>query len=92
MYKIVSKYYDMMYVNDESYKSEIDKVISLIDQYKKSEGNTLLDIACGTGAQAAYLQNQFTVTGIDISDEMLEIAKNKVKKAFFVNADMCNFS
>jgi len=31
------------------------------------------------------------VTGIDISDEMLEIAKNKAKDAFFINADMCNF-
>jgi len=92
MYKIISKYYDMMYVNDESYKSEIDKVISLVEQYKKSKGSTLLDIACGTGAQAAYLQDKFTVTGIDISDEMLEIAKNKVKNAVFINADMCDFN
>jgi ubiquinone/menaquinone biosynthesis C-methylase UbiE len=91
MYQIVSKYYDMMYVNDESYKSEIDKVISLVDQYKKSNSNELLDIACGTGAQAAYLQNNFVVTGIDISDDMLDIAKMKVTKATFQNADMCDF-
>jgi len=39
MYKTISKYYDMMYVNDESYRSEVDKVVSLVKQYKKSNGN-----------------------------------------------------
>jgi len=92
MYKTVSKYYDMMYVNEESYQSETDKVVSLVNQYKKSNDTTLLDIACGTGAQAAYLQNHFTVTGIDICDEMLAIAKDKVKNAHFINADMCDFN
>jgi len=92
MYEIIAKYYDMMYVNDESYQSETDKIVSLVGQYKKSECNTLLDIACGTGAQAAYLQDNFAVTGIDISDEMLSIARDKVKNATFINADMCNFS
>ena len=92
MYKTISTYYDMMYVNDESYRSEVDKVVSLVEQYKTSKGNKLLDIACGTGAQAAYLQKHFTVTGIDLSDEMLTIAKDKVKDATFINADMCNFS
>ncbi|MCL2408939.1 MAG: class I SAM-dependent methyltransferase [Oscillospiraceae bacterium] len=92
MYEIISKYYDMMYVNDESYRAEVDKVVSLVEQYKESKGNMLLDIACGTGAQAAYLQNYFTVTGIDISDEMLEVAKNKTKDAIFINADMCDFN
>jgi len=92
MYDIISKYYDMMYVNDESYRSEVDKVVSLVKQYKESEGNKLLDIACGTGAQAEYLQKYFAVTGIDISEEMLEIARNKVREAVFIHADMCNFS
>jgi len=92
MYKTISTYYDMMYVNDESYRSEVDKVVSLVRQYKTSQGNMLLDIACGTGAQAAYLQNDFTVTGIDLSDEMLRVAKKKVKNATFITADMCNFN
>jgi ubiquinone/menaquinone biosynthesis C-methylase UbiE len=92
VYEIISKYYDMMYVNDETYKSEIDKVVSIVDEYKESKGNTLLDIACGTGAQAAYLQKNFIVTGIDISDEMLEKARNKVENARFINADMCDFN
>jgi len=92
MYKTISKYYDMMYVNEESYQSEVDKVVSLVKQYKKSQGNMLLDIACGTGAQAVYLQNHFIVTGIDLNSEMLEVAKGKVKNATFINADMCNFN
>jgi len=92
MYKTISTYYDMMYVNDESYRSEVDKVVLLVEQYKTSKGNKLLDIACGTGAQAAYLQKHFAVTGIDLSDEMLGVAKDKVKNAAFINADMRDFS
>jgi len=111
MYETISKYYDAMYVDDDSYRSEVEKVVALVEQHKKSEGTTtigksttsthshapcgtltLLDIACGTGAQAAYLQEYFTVTGIDICDEMLEVAKRKVRNASFINADMCNFN
>lgn len=92
MYEIISKYYDLMYVNDESYQAEVNKVVSLVEQYKKSKGNTLLDIACGTGAQAAYLQSHFMITGIDISNEMLEVAENKIENAIFINADMCDFN
>ena len=92
MYKTISTYYDMMYVNEESYRSEVDGVVSLVEQYKTSKGNKLLDIACGTGAQAAYLQKHFAVTGIDLSEDMLGIAREKVRNATFVNADMCNFS
>jgi len=91
MYEIVSMYYDMMYVNDESYRAEVEKVVALVKQYKLSDGDALLDIACGTGAQAAYLRDYFAVTGIDISDEMLAIAKDKVKDAVFVNANMCDY-
>ena len=92
IYYDISKYYDLMYVNEETYQTETDRVFSIVSQYKTSAGNDLLDIACGTGAQAFYLQNQFNVTGIDISDEMLDIAKKKVKSAAFMKADMFNFN
>jgi len=91
IYGDVSKYYDMMYVNDETYKAEIDKVNTIVARYKVSNGTTLLDIACGTGAQAAHFQNYYEVTGIDLSEDMLRAARSKVKSAAFIKADMCDF-
>ena len=91
LYNDVSKYYDMMYVNEEAYKSETDKIVEIASEHGVSGGRDLLDIACGTGAQAAYLQSSFNVTGIDLNDEMLKIAREKVKSAVFIKADMCGF-
>ena len=91
IYYDISKYYDLMYVNDETYQTEINRVFSIVNQYKNSAGNELLDIACGTGAQAVYLQNHFNVTGIDLNNEMLSVAKEKVKSAVFMKADMFDF-
>ena len=87
----ISAYYDEMYVNESHYKEEVDKVFEIVNQYNPKT-NTILDIACGTGAQAKYLAERFAVTGLDLSTEMVEIAKRKVPSGRFVVADMCNFS
>ena len=43
---------------------------------------SVLDVACGTGDMAISLAEQScTVTGVDISEEMLEIAKQKTASA-----------
>ena len=42
----------------------------------------VLDVACGTGDMVLELAKQgCTVTGVDISEEMLEIAKQKTSSA-----------
>lgn len=46
----------------------------------------VLDTACGTGAQAiAFAKRGHSVTGIDLSEDMLSHAKKKVKKAYNVS-------
>jgi len=60
-----------------------------------SNGNkTLLDIGCGTGNFALYfLQKSYTVTGLDLSEEMLRHARKKTEsfikngKAKFIQGD-----
>ena len=45
---------------------------------KHVTGTRALDFGCGTGRSTRFLKQQgFTVTGIDISQEMLEIAREK---------------
>jgi ubiquinone/menaquinone biosynthesis C-methylase UbiE len=88
----IADYYDDMYVNQESYQKETDEVDRIIQNYSKTHGNTLLDIACGTGEQAYYLSSRYEVTGIDLSEEMLKIARTKVPGARFVKEDMFDFN
>jgi len=63
----------------------------LIQQYKRSDGELLLDVACGTGNHLAYLQENFDVEGLDNSEEMLSVARNKFPKIHMHLADMVDF-
>ena len=87
MYKEFAKVYDLIY-SFINYQKASKKLIRLIKKYKKSSGNQLLDVACGTGTHLFYLQDKFSCTGIDLNNEILEIARKKVKKANFIQADM----
>lgn len=50
----------------------------IVEKYLK-EGEKILDIGMGTGTLAILAaQKGVTVTGIDISEKMLEVAKNKI--------------
>lgn len=58
---------------------------------------TILELACGTGIQAVrFAQAGFEVTGLDLSYEMLELAKSKAEKAQvqldLVQADMLDMA
>ena len=52
------------------------EVAFLIEQLKLPKGAAILDVGCGTGRHSVALaQHGFAVTGIDLSDEMLEKAR-----------------
>ncbi|MFX0069024.1 MAG: class I SAM-dependent DNA methyltransferase [Candidatus Hodarchaeota archaeon] len=87
MYGELAKYYDLVY-SWKDYKKEADRIRELISVYKKSDGNELLDVACGTGKHLEYLKGDFSCTGIDISKEMLNVARSNVKGVRFIQADM----
>ncbi len=88
----ISQYYDLMYVNQDSYAEEVSQIKMIVDLYKKSSGMQLLDIACGTGGHAMYLKENYNVTGIDLSRAMLDIAREKISDVKFIEADMFNFN
>jgi len=53
---------------------------------------SVLDVACGTGILARELMNMgFQVSGIDISEDMINIAKENTKDNSFIVADMKDF-
>ncbi len=91
LYKKLAKYYDLIY-SWKDYKKEANKIKSLIKKYKKSDGEELLDVACGTGQHLKCLKSNFSCTGIDINDEMLKIAKNNARGVLFKRANIANFN
>ena len=87
----MADYYDAMYVDPAGYEQECKQVVEIAKKYGESGGNTLLDIACGTGEQAKILARHFSVVGFDLSEGMIDIARKKVPEAKFHVADLCAF-
>ena len=60
---------------DETYRFLVDKISG-----KLAMGSHILDIGCGTGAFAKRLAGAgFRVTGIDLSDDMLKLARDNCR-------------
>jgi len=87
LYRKFAHYYDLIY-QWMDYKGESKFIKKVVEEYKTSEGTDLLDVACGTGGHAQYLQNSFNIVGLDINPEMLEIARKKLPEIEFVEGDM----
>jgi SAM-dependent methyltransferase len=72
-----SHYYDLLY-KDKDYKGESNYVQSLLKQYSP-QAVTILNLGCGTGAHDVLLCRQgFVIDGVDMSDEMLIKANEKL--------------
>ena len=92
MFSKSEKYYDEIYaVMGKDYVRESNKVNKFIQKYKHSDGNTLLDVACGTGAHAGPLSKHYKVEGLDLDANMLAIAHRKYPKIRTHLGDMINF-
>jgi len=87
LYYELAKYYDLIY-SFKNYRKEANRIKALISKHKKSHGNELLDVACGTGHHLKYLRGRYSCTGVDISEELLDIAKKNMKGVAFERADM----
>jgi ubiquinone/menaquinone biosynthesis C-methylase UbiE len=92
MYSVSAKFYDDIYAaTGKDYPAEAEKAHKIIQKYKKSSGNTLLDIGCGTGTHANLLSKHYQVEGMDLEPKMLSVARKKHPKIRFQQGDMVNF-
>ena len=91
MYKKLAKYYDLIY-HWKDYEKEAHSIKDLIKKYKKSDGNKLLDVGCGTGKHLECFLDDFSCMGIDINNEMVEVARTKFKDVIFEQKDMIDFN
>lgn len=82
-----SHYYHLLYKNrnDEEARFFID---NLVKKLSLNSGSKILDLACGKGRHAIYLNSLgFDVTGIDLAEESINTAKKAENEmlSFFVH-------
>ena len=90
LYGRFARYYDLIY-SGKDYEKETRIIMDLVKR-AGVKGRDLLDVGCGTGRHAVLLSEKgFKVTGIDLSPEMLKVAKRRSKKVRFLQGDMRTF-
>ena len=73
---LYSEYYDLIY-NDKDYSAESDYISDLISENKPSAAS-ILELGCGTGMHATALSKKgFSITGVDISQKMIDLASQR---------------
>jgi SAM-dependent methyltransferase len=90
MFLATSRYYDKLY-SWKDYRGEAERVVSIIRENLLSQGDRLLDVACGTGGHIEHLKGHFQVEGLDISADLLNLAQQKNPGVRFSQGDMIDF-
>jgi SAM-dependent methyltransferase len=81
--KIYNEYWGLKYC-----QHNLPPFEKLLQQYKILEGANILDLCCGTGHIAQELIEQgYQVTGLDISEPMLQYARENAPNARFIHDD-----
>lgn len=92
-FKDYAKYYNLLY-KDKDYRKEVEYIKSLLEKHSQIPIQDILDIGCGTGRHDILLsENDHRVTGIDMSEGMIAIAKeSNNKRCKFEVADARDFN
>lgn len=75
------------------FSSKYTNLISYVNESQRYNPSTILDIACGTGRLLGELHaSGYTCTGLDLSEDMINIARSNNPDIEFVISNMCSFS
>lgn len=92
MYNRFAYLYDSL-INDVDYEKWTDYYFKIFDRYALNP-ELGLDLGCGTGNMTTALARRgVEMTGIDISEDMLMVAREKSEgmDILYLNQDMCDF-
>ena len=89
VYDRSAQIYDLLYVGSgiKDYGAEAVELNRIV-QDACPTAQTLLDVACGTGAHLVELRRWYTVEGIDLSPAMLAVARSRLGDVPLQVADM----
>lgn len=91
MYERSAAFYDAVSAARHDYTIEAEQVRAWIQSRKRSPGNSLLDVACGTGAYLPHFRRYFVVEGLDLSADMLSIARQRNPQTPLHQGDLVEF-
>jgi SAM-dependent methyltransferase len=72
----------------EEYVKETELFIKAIKEHSKNKVKTLLHLGCGAGINDYTFKRHFKVTGVDISENMLENARRLNPEVVYLQGDM----
>ena len=87
MFHRLAPYYDEL-VGAKDYRREARTLEALARRYVRSGGRSWLDVACGTGRHLGFLRRRHVVTGVDVSPEMLRVARRRLPGIRLLRGDM----
>ncbi len=88
-FRDLAKYYDLIY-KDKDYHKEANFIEECFKKYLQPK--KILEIGCGPGNYTKiFSEKGYDITGIDTSEEMLEVARGKCN-CNFLNMDVRNLS
>lgn len=90
MFHELAKSYDRIY-SWKDYRGESARLEQIAHRYGRSGGTAWLDVACGTGRHLEFLQRRHDVIGVDLSREMLRIARRRLPGVQLQTGDMRTF-
>ncbi len=90
MFTKSAAFYDAIY-SWKDYPTETDVLVGFVRHYKRSGGDTLLDVACGTGQHLQHLRDAYQVEGLDLDPELLKIAHERLPDVPLHHANMIDF-
>jgi len=90
MFTKSARYYDAIYAQKD-YAAEAEKLRAFIGSHMHRPARTLLDVACGSGRHLAELQPWFELEGVDLNEELLELARARLANVRLHRGDMRSF-
>ena len=72
----------------EEYAKETELLVEAVKENSKIEVKSLLHLGCGAGGNDFIFKKHYQVTGVDISEKMLEIAEDLNPEATYHHGDM----
>ena len=79
---------DTILARPEDFEEEATMYVNLIKRHISTTAPTMLHVGCGAGGHDYHFKKHFSVTGVDLSEGMLEIARKRNPEIEYLQGDM----
>jgi len=83
---------DTILARPEDFEKEATTYVNLIKPHLSASSPTMLHLGCGAGGHDYHFKRHFSVTGVDLSGGMLEIARKRNPEIQYLQGDMRTIS